>query len=599
MANTAPAPAFDPNKPFTKVGAPAAPAPAFDPSKPFTKSSVPNAAQGAAVPASPPAAAPAPTMADEQRAAVASARAYKPTFDDFMKGAEAWARGASFGISDDASAGLAAAILKAKGDPRAMGEIYKQLDTAENARIDDYEKKNGSGAEVLGMFTGPGLARIGQFIGRGANWLARGGRAALAGAGTGAVTDVGYADPDKKLDPKRTATAAGIGAAVGPLVQGATEVVAPALSAAAQRVIGAGGRPRVGQLMGGAAKTTEEKIAGTVPLLGDVMNSQQRASITQFNRAAYNQVLAPLNARVAADAAVGHEGFAAIDDYISSQYDRVLPHVTLNPINDNAFLAEFSPIEQEINLLPRDQQQMVRDTINHYFVNRLREEPMSGTEFKRAESIISQRARNITKNPNSSMWDHEVASIYRDTLAALRNSLERTNPEYAGQLQPINQAYANLVRVQNATGRIGAKEGVFTPAQLLSAIKQTSSGKQFARGDALLQNFAQDWDSVIGNKYPDSGTAGRMLMSGGVGAALGAGAHLEPHTAATLAATTIPYLPGVRNWFSSPMSQSAGALLRQINPALAGQAPRALRHDGGIGQRYIGPTMDVPRVTLP
>jgi hypothetical protein len=369
------------------------------------------------------------------------------------------------------------------------------------------------------------------------------------------------------------------------VVQGATEVIAPALSAAAQRVIAAGGRPRVGQLMGGAAKTTEEKIAGTVPLLGDMMNSQQRASITQFNRAAYNQVLAPLNARVAADAAVGHEGFAAIDDYISSQYDRVLPHVTLDPVHDPAFLAEFGPIEQEIGLLPRDQQQVVRDTINHYFVDRLREEPMSGTEFKRVESIISQRARNLSKNPNSSMWDHEVSSIYRDTLSALRNSLERTNPAYAGQLQPINQAYANLVRVENATGRIGAKGGVFTPAQLLSAVKQTAqSRKQFSRGDALMQGFAEDWDSVIGNQYPDSGTAGRLLMSGGIGAALGAGAHVEPHTAATLAATTIPYLPYVRNWFSSPFAQGSGALLRQVNPALAAQAGQ----EAPQYRRYIG-----------
>lgn len=558
------APAFDPSKPFTRVSGPAASAPtapAFDPSKPFTKSSVPNAAQAGAVAATPPAAPAAP-----QRNPL--------SMDEFMKTAESWARGISLGWSDDASAALAATILKAKGDPKAFGDLYKAFDTYENQRIDQAEKE--APARKFGEFIGglqtPGFRQLGGWIGSADTMLGRIARAAGVGSAAGAVGGAGYAKPGEK--EQGAGIGAGIGAVAGPLVDRAAAFIGPRITQAAQYLRNNGVTSTIGQNVGGWAKAAEEK-ASSIPLLGDLIKRQQRAAIDQFNRAAYNQVLAPLNQQVAANAPIGNEGFAALDHHISAQYNRVLPHVTLDPINDPQFLAEFSPIEQEINLLPRDQQQMVRDTINHYFVNRLREEPMSGTEFKRAESIISQRARNIAKNPNSSMWDNEVASLYRETLSALRNSLERTNPEFAGQLQPINQAYANLIRVQKAVSRIGAKDGIFTPAQLLSAVKQTSPEKQFARGQAPLQELAQAGDATLSNKYPDSGSIGRLLLGMGVGGAI------SPKAAAGVGAASIPYaLP--RGWNASPFAQGSAALLRQTLPGVAAQA-------GGEVPKYIGP----------
>jgi hypothetical protein len=537
----------------------------------------------------PSAAASGPSVAAGNMAKAAAGRsgtyapgAHKPTFDEFMQGAEAWARGASFGTSDDASAGLAALILKAKGDPRAMHDLYTQLDQAENARIDQYEAQNGKGAEIAGMFTGPGVVRLGKWIGNGANWLYRAGRASLGGAGGAAAADVGYAKPGEKIDPARTGTAAAIGGVAGPVLQGATEVIAPPISAAAARLINQGVRPRVGQLMGGAAKATEEKLE-SLPLMGDAAKNAQRAAIEQFNRATFNNVLRPLGIEVDPAQAVGREGYQTIRGILDDHYDQILPHLNLTA--DIPFQMTMAGIDRMAAALPPPQAAQYAQIINNEFASKLTSGPngtwsMDGHTLKSVESELSRWAGNLRADPSANQ--KALGDVIQDVISTVRNELTRQNPTYAPQLQAVNEAYARFTRLRDAMSKLGAHDGIFTPAQLLSAVKSQdrSAGKgAFAGGTALMQDLASDANQVIGSKYPDSGTAGRLLLNGGVLSALGGGAHYAPETAVGTAASlgigSIPYLPGVRNWFSSPYAQGTGALLRQVNPGVASQLPQA------------------------
>lgn len=510
---------------------------------------------------------------------------HKPTFDEFMQGAEAWARGASFGASDDASAGLAAAILKAKGDPRSMHDLYTQLDNAENARIDAYEAENGKGAEIAGMFTGPGVVRLGKWIGNGANWLYRAGRASLGGAGGAAIADVGYAKPDEKLDPKRTATAAAIGGAIGPVIQGGTEIVAPQISRAAQLLINNGVRPTIGQLMGGAAKATEEK-ATSIPLVGDLIKSNQRAAVEQFNRATFNNVLRPLGVEVDTAQPVGREGYQHVQQILSDEFNRILPHLTLTA--DTPFQGAMNNISQAAAGLPAEQAQQYTRLMEQEFVGKLTQDPtgawiMDGRTFKGVEGEISRVIGELRSDP--SFNQRELGRVLQDTLAETRGALQRQNPAHADELAAVNEGWARFTRLRDAMSKLGAPDGIFTPAQLLNAVKSgdKSRGKgAFAGGGAMMQDLAEAGKGVLGNTYPDSGTAGRAMI-GALG--LGGAAHFEPHTAAALGATTIPYLPYVRNWFSSPLAQDAGAVLRQINPAAASQAPRSEALRKSVGAR--------------
>lgn len=94
--------------------------------------------------------------------------------------------------------------------------------------------------------------------------------------------------------------------------------------------------------------------------------------------------------------------------------------------------------------------------------------------------------------------------------------VERTNPNEAGQLQKINKAYADyaILRKAASMGGTAGNEGLFTPAQLNSAVRMadSSAGKgAYASGKARMQDFSDAAMSVLPSKVPDSGTAGRLM----------------------------------------------------------------------------------------
>jgi hypothetical protein len=163
-----------------------------------------------------------------------------------------------------------------------------------------------------------------------------------------------------------------------------------------------------------------------------------------------------------------------------------------------------------------------------------------------------------------------VATIQK----SLRDMLERNNPKYAAELKKINSAYAQFLRVQTAAARQGAKEGVFTPAQLRSAVRQldASKGKSaFAKGKAGMQDFAEAGTKVLPQTVPDSGTAGRAMLGA---LALGAPGMAHPLFGLGLGAAPL-YTPwGQKAAQMAFTSRPAGAnalanYVRENSPAIA------------------------------
>jgi heme oxygenase len=134
--------------------------------------------------------------------------------------------------------------------------------------------------------------------------------------------------------------------------------------------------------------------------------------------------------------------------------------------------------------------------------------------------------------------------------------LLRQNPTEAPALQAINESYAKFLRLENAAARIGAKEGVFSPAQMNSAVKQMSSGRDFARGDALMQDLATQGQKVLGSTVPDSGTPFRLANA----LALGGGYMVDPSIAAGTLAASAAYTPAGQKMMAALLaSRPAGA----------------------------------------
>jgi hypothetical protein len=341
--------------------------------------------------------------------------------------------------------------------------------------------------------------------------------------------------------------------------------------------------PTRAQAIGGAAKAAEEKMS-SLPFTGAMIKDQQRQAIDQFNTATFNNVLRPLGIEV--DAVPGRESYATVERIISDGYDEILPRLTFTA--DPRFRADIAAVDAAAANLPQPQMDRYIRIMNTQFADKMGGAPsMTGETFKGVESELRRQASGLMKDPS---WDNqELGRVLNDALRVSREALARTNPTEASRLAALNEAYARFTRLRDAMTKLGAADGIFTPAQLVNAVKSMDRSRakgSFARGEALMQDLAESGKSVLSNRYPDSGTAGRM----------GVMHMLNPTVATTVGATAIPqaipYVLG-RGWYASPAARGIGGILQQIGP---GTAPAGASEIDAIGtdgvpvwaRKYLG-----------
>lgn len=367
-------------------------------------------------------------------------------------------------------------------------------------------------------------------------------RGAQTGAIMGALNPV--SNPNESFwgqKGQQTALGAGSGAVFSPAISALARAIAPKVDAGVKYLLDKGIRLRPDQMMGRTASTVADK-AQSLPVVGDAISASQRRAVEDFNRAAYNEVLKPLGTKYAATDPVGREGVEVVQRTVGQAYDDILPKIQFKA--DGTFVSEFKNLARMAQSLPPDKYTQFQKVMENELLPRFSKTgQMDGLTFKAMETELNNFARNYSSS--SSADDRAVASAVREVLTSARGALERSNPTLAPQLRKINQAFATFTRVQDAASRIGGEEGVFTPHHLLSAVRSGDKSARkgaFARGDALLQKLAETGKTVMGGKYPDSGTAGRTLQAG---LALGGGYMIDPSIAAgALAASSLYTRPG-------------------------------------------------------
>jgi hypothetical protein len=211
---------------------------------------------------------------------------------------------------------------------------------------------------------------------------------------------------------------------------------------------------------------------------------------------------------------------------------------------------------------------------------------LTGEGFKAADEALGKQARAILGNHNSNAWDRQLGDAYREAQGSLRGWVQRTAPPgVADDIGNANRAWAEMLRVQNASGRAGAEPGMFTPAQLQQGAKKYSSEAQFTSGRALMGDLADAGRTVLGQTVPDSGTPYRALLNLGTLATTGGAAPfslwpLIGYTGST-ALTAALY---------SPMGRRALAAALAARPAGAPAVAGALR-GAGAGTPALAPAI--------
>ena len=341
----------------------------------------------------------------------------------------------------------------------------------------------------------------------------------------------------------------------------------------AKMLLKAGVSPTMGQTLGGLANQLEETV-GTVPVLGSAIAAGRKRAAGQFNQAARDRALKPIG-ETADKRLVGEGAVDEVSSKLSLAYDNLLPKVTLT--TDSQLLDDIIKAVNEAKKTIGPDAAKSLDRILENQLNPHLGEPIGGVKFKAIEEALGKLGENFG---GSNFPDQRiVGDAISDVQTALRDALARSNPKHAAELKSINEGYANYVRLRGAQKAVLAGDD-FTPSQYASSVRSSdkSVGKgNFARGRALGQDLSSAGVRVLGDKVRSSGTMERGAVLGvGGAAATGTIPFVEPMTAALMAASAVPYAPGVQGLM-------ARALLSRAKPIVkAGEGvntfgPRAMR----------------------
>lgn len=311
---------------------------------------------------------------------------------------------------------------------------------------------------------------------------------------------------------KQSAIGGVTGAAVPAITSAIGGMISPKATPAAQELADAGVTMTPGQRAGGLRGSLEEKMQ-SIPLLGEKIKAARGAAVQDFNRAAINKTLAPIGESLDEATPLGREAIDEMSTKVSGAYTKLLPQLTVKA--DPQFAQDMG---QLVNMaqtgLPADRAAQFTRILKSKVVDSFSPSGgMTGEGWKAAESELGRTAKMYRYSADADQ--RQLGDALLQAQSHMRDLLARSNPTMAPQIQAANQAWAMSRRVSDAASRIGAEEGVFTPNQLLSAVRSgdvTRGKTSFARGNAFMQDFAEAGKTALGGKVPDSGTAGRNAI---------------------------------------------------------------------------------------
>ena len=344
-------------------------------------------------------------------------------------------------------------------------------------------------------------------------------------------------------------------------------VLGPKAGGPAQRLVAQGVNPTVGQIWGGVPKKVEDTLE-SYPVVGTVIKEARQRANKQLNQAAYNRALAPIGEN-AKGLTPGASGISDVSDKLSDAYEALLPHIEL--VVDDQLISEIGgAVNNAKNIVDSNVGSTLEKIVGVKVMERLLKGNVPGPELNMMQEDISGIAGEMKLGTASERMAGKALDRIQD---AIKESLVRTNPDFAAELNAINTGYANYARLRAAGGASGADVGGFTPPQLRAAVKSTdkSVGKgDTARGRALMQDLAMDSRSVMGDNLANSGSIDRALM---IGLATGAYA-IDPMAAALLGVASSPYIPGVQGGIAKVLAGERSAPVRATGAAVSRYGPR-------------------------
>lgn len=465
------------------------------------------------------------------------------------------------------------------------GGVDQQVRDAEKAYQAARAAQGESGIDayrMLGNLASPaniGAARL-LAPAAGAGALGRVASGVAGGVYGGAATPVAQGDFGAEK-AKQMALGAGIGGALPMVGSWIASVISPKASTNPNLALlkSEGVEPTIGQTLGGRWNALEEKLQ-SVPILGDKIANARSNVLDQFNSAAINRAVKPIGQQVEG---VGQPAVAKAGNMISDAYEAGKNAMGGFKLDEQA-LNELSTVKQMAMSLPskeRNQFNGLLDTVqNEISPNG----SLLADSWKRLDSKLGKEAGRFSKA--SDAYQNQLGDAVGELKNILFENAKRANPQAAQLIDNADAAWANLVRVEGAAKAGINAEGVFTPGQLNSSIRQADNSvrnRAVSRGTALMQDLGNAGQQVIGNKIPNSFTTDRALIAGGA-----LGSYLvNPAIPAGLVAGAGLYTQPMQRLLNAALSsrpQAAGLLADKVKNAAPMLAPGLVQVPIGLLQ---------------
>ena len=427
------------------------------------------------------------------------------------------------------------------------------------------------GYRVIGNILSPANLALASKLPTAATTMGRIAAGAMGGGVSAALNPVTSGDFWSNKG-NQVATGAAIGGIMAPVASAVSRLISPNASnnADVNLLKSQGVQPTIGQTLGGWANAAEEKLQ-SVPILGDAIAAARMRARDQFNNAAINRAVAPIGQRVEGG---GQEAVTQAGDLLSQAYTRgknAMGNFRIDPQGN----AELQNLQQMVQTLPPKEQGVFNSMWQKFQGELTPNGSLLADGYKRIDSALGSNARQFSGSQDA--YQKQLGDALSEFQRVITDSGRRANPQAAQILDAADAGWSNLVRIEGASKAAMNSKGVFTPAQLNMAARQADTSvrdRATARGTALMQDLASAGQSVIGNKVPDSGTAGRLLTPTGIGALLGGYAYnpMIPAGILTGAAAYTPPMQSILRGLLSSRPQGAETVsdaLRQAAPLLA------------------------------
>lgn len=386
-------------------------------------------------------------------------------------------------------------------------------------------------------------------------------RAAIGGAVSGAMQPVTGEEDFAGQKTEQVGLGAAFGAGGQAAFSAAGRVLNPLVSKAEQTMRDLGVTPTTGQTLGKGIKSLEE-FAQYMPLIGPAIRDARQRTLFDFNKGVINKALERVNDKLPGDV-IGRDAIEYATSRISDAYDDVLSKMTFEL--DFGTSSNILSALNKAKLLSPEQRQTAIDYVNEIALTKFSGRKLTGPEYKAIESDLRKKASNLMSSQTAA--EREVGDALFGVLSEFKKSLYNQNNKLTPQLRRIDSAYADMAAIKLAAANSGALNGVFTPKQFATAVRQndkTLNKSAYAKGTARSQRISDAAMQVLGEEAGET-LAGRYTAGG----------------AGLFGLATKPYLAIPAGFATRALYTESG---QRAMDMLLRSRPEAMRRAGGLFQ---------------